>query len=279
MERHLDKVVSPGFLIGLSALLLNDFVLKQQFHNGITGKLSDFAGLFIFPLFCSAFFPRIRSSIYLATAAAFGFWKSAYSQSFFDTWNSLSFFPIGRTVDFSDLAALVALPFSYAYDRISSRIPSPRAAIYLVAIISVFAFTATSFRTTTAYDNQYVFQYSKKVLLERIERLSSHEVMPSFWEGETFFITFDSCTADATVKIEEQGEQSVITLKEIDFRCPTPDDKEKMRAFFEKEFIDKLRDEPVTKSAMVKDVYSIATGVNTPATPPKPGAKGASPRR
>ena len=44
-------LTSPGFVVGLSLLLLNDLFLKARFHNPLTGKLSDFAGLFVFPLF------------------------------------------------------------------------------------------------------------------------------------------------------------------------------------------------------------------------------------
>lgn len=39
-ERRLEILSSPGFLVGLSLLLTNDFVLKEQFHNAFTGKLS-----------------------------------------------------------------------------------------------------------------------------------------------------------------------------------------------------------------------------------------------
>lgn len=53
-KRNFSILVSPGFLLCLCLLLLNDFILKSEFHNALTGKLSDFAGLFIFPLFFSA---------------------------------------------------------------------------------------------------------------------------------------------------------------------------------------------------------------------------------
>jgi len=64
----------------LSLLLSNDFVFKEQFHNGFTDKLSDFAGLFVFSLFWIAFFPRHKRFICISTAVLFVFWKSAYSQ-------------------------------------------------------------------------------------------------------------------------------------------------------------------------------------------------------
>src|SRR4051794_546054 len=41
---------SAPFLLSLDLLLLNDQVGKDLFHNALTGKLSDFAGLFSFVL-------------------------------------------------------------------------------------------------------------------------------------------------------------------------------------------------------------------------------------
>lgn len=67
MKREINIVTSTYFLIGLSALLINDFLLKDMLGNLLTGKMSDFAGLFIFPLFWSAFFPRHKVKIFWLT--------------------------------------------------------------------------------------------------------------------------------------------------------------------------------------------------------------------
>ena len=45
-----DLLRHPVALIALGAWLLNDHVLKATFGNGLTGKLSDAAGLVVFPL-------------------------------------------------------------------------------------------------------------------------------------------------------------------------------------------------------------------------------------
>jgi hypothetical protein len=45
---------SPLLLLAVGVLLLNDFVLKVAFHNWLTGKLSDVAGLAAFTIFCGA---------------------------------------------------------------------------------------------------------------------------------------------------------------------------------------------------------------------------------
>lgn len=142
-------LLSPLFIIGLFLLLLNDFYLKEAVPGILTGKLSDFAGLFIFPLFCSAFFPKRKLTIYVSTALFFIFWKSPFSQFIIDGWNSFGIFSIGRIVDFTDLIALAILPFSFLYSSQNYSLFFKEfrfkqfARIFVIAI-SVFAFTATS---------------------------------------------------------------------------------------------------------------------------------------
>src|SRR5687768_13714190 len=183
-DRSFHILGSPGFVSGLFLLLLNDFVLKEQFHNGLTGKLSDFAGLFVFPLFWSAFFPRRKALIYVSSAALFVFWKSVYSQFLIEGWNSLPFFGIERTVDYSDLWALLILPLSYSYSNISSEVHVPNKLLYVIAVVSIVAFTATQFSQKFSYSNQYEFQTSRKELLERISRLPKDGVTDFFWKEE-----------------------------------------------------------------------------------------------
>lgn len=143
--------LSPVFLGGLFLLLLNDFYLKVEFHNFLTGKISDFAGLFIFPLFFAAFVPKRRLEIYFLTGFFFIFWKSPFSQSLIDSINNFGILRIGRTIDYTDLVALLILPISFFYFRIKikqvktfSASVVRRFASLLIIILSVFAFTATS---------------------------------------------------------------------------------------------------------------------------------------
>lgn len=258
-DRSFRILGSPGFLIGLSLLLTNDFVLKEQFHSGFTGKLSDFAGLFVFSLFWIAFFPRRKTFICVSTAALFVFWKSAYSQFLIDGWNSLPFFGIQRTVDYSDLWALVSVPLSFFYANVASRVHVPLRFIHVIGIVSVVAFTATSFRQRAAYDIQFKFQSSRKQLLERMNRLPQNNVHDTFWKGETFEVTFDSCYRRAIIRLEEPESPSVITLTEMENQCSGKASPEEMLQHFEKEFIDKIREDPVSKSAQVLFIWSIPT--------------------
>lgn len=256
-RRSHHLLASTGFLTGLLLLLVNDLVLKEQFHNELTGKLSDFAGLFVFPLFWTALIPRRKRFIYLATAVLFVFWKSGYAQFLIEGWNSLPLFSIQRTVDYTDLLALLILPLSYSYSNTThAGVYVSRRLIYPIAIVSLFAFTATSYSHKESFNNQYAFQTSKKDLRERISRLPRNNVLDRFWNADKFDISFDSCNGRAVVSLEERERHSILTLTEMEHRCPGKPDKDAMRQYFEKEFIDKLREEPVHKSDHVLDVYS-----------------------
>jgi len=141
MNNRLKSLTSIPFLTALALLLLNDFYLKPVFHNAITGKLSDFCGLFIFPIFWSALFPKHRLHIYFGTAMAFIFWKSAYADSFIGFFSN-NIFPIERVIDPTDLIALISLPIAW---HLSDAAPKRRYVNpYLAGAITFFSFCATS---------------------------------------------------------------------------------------------------------------------------------------
>lgn len=149
----IEVFLSPGFLIALGILLVNDFYLKAVFHNDLTGKLSDFSGLFAVSLAVSAFAPRrvVPANVFLSIA--FVIWKTPLVEGLIGTWNSMGTFVVGRTVDYTDCIALLILPFATLYFR---SIPSPKrlsfsrhkqVASCSVILISVFAFTATTLKS------------------------------------------------------------------------------------------------------------------------------------
>ena len=106
-------LLNHWFIAGLVVLFLNDTFLKNSFGNNITGKLSDIAGVFILPFFISFFFPQKIKINILSTAIFFIWWKSPFSQAFINIFNQAGIVTIWRVVDFSDLIALLVLPFSY----------------------------------------------------------------------------------------------------------------------------------------------------------------------
>ncbi|HET9387656.1 MAG TPA: hypothetical protein VFO67_21150 [Gemmatimonadales bacterium] len=90
-------------------LVVNDWILKAAYGNWWTGKLSDFAGLYAFPLLWSAFLPGRRAIIFALTGAGFLFWKSPLSDPAIAAWNALGLWPVRRVIDYTDWIALLAL--------------------------------------------------------------------------------------------------------------------------------------------------------------------------
>ncbi|HEU0015221.1 MAG TPA: hypothetical protein VFQ45_16135 [Longimicrobium sp.] len=139
-----DLLLSPPALASLALLLLNDHVLKAAYGSWLTGKLSDFAGLLAFALFCRAMLPRRRAVACAAAGAAFAFWKLPLSGPLVDALNALGA-GVGRVVDATDLLALAVLPLAYAYaPRPRVRVPLRRMLSSGVAAACVLAFAATS---------------------------------------------------------------------------------------------------------------------------------------
>lgn len=134
----------PFFLISLLLLLLNDISLKYEFHNGLTGKLSDFTGLFVFALFLIVLIPQYKIYVLVFCRLFFTWWKSVLSTPFIDAWNDLMPIPIDRVIDYSDLSALLVLPISFIvsnkqYDPI---IRYRRFWINFIGVTSLFALQA-----------------------------------------------------------------------------------------------------------------------------------------
>src|SRR5882757_8978914 len=96
--RNKNLILNWIFIPGLLLLALNDHYLKNHYPNWLTGKLSDFTGLLIFPMFLAFLFPQqakspsseLRSSLLLGrnlrsarlsliTGLFFIFWKSPSS--------------------------------------------------------------------------------------------------------------------------------------------------------------------------------------------------------
>lgn len=143
--RRLHLLRTPLFLGALLLLLLNDFYLKSAFHNALTGKLSDFAGLFVFVVFWTAFFPRLRTFIFVFTAAFFTFWKLPFSDGFIDSWNALLPLHLSRVTDLTDLFALLVLIPAWPFTMRDAETKTIRFLHpALPALLSFFAFMATS---------------------------------------------------------------------------------------------------------------------------------------
>ena len=134
-----DLLACAPFVACLAVLVLNDSLLKPEWHNAITGKLSDFSGIAVFCLFWIAFLPAYARSVLIATATGFAWWKSPLSQPLIELWNARIPLQLARTVDYSDLLALLELPAIAAYVR---RGPVQPASPYLKTPLAACALAA-----------------------------------------------------------------------------------------------------------------------------------------
>lgn len=208
VSKKINILLHPFFLMGLLLLILNDHVLKQEFHNGITGKLSDFVGLFIFPIFWAALAPKYKKLIYSVTALFFIYWKSSWSQHFLD-WLQVKNLPITRVVDYTDLIALFVLPLSYYFFQHAQPIYKRSFLVTPIAIISFFAFCATSMPNYHVKNPEIKHEYikgfrtklSKEEFINELNKLNiQYSVDSYFYQMHHMSIvtdtTSDSCHCD-----------------------------------------------------------------------------------
>ena len=139
-----ESLTSPAFIAALALLVVNDFALKPLFHNALTGKLSDFAGLFAVTLFAVAAWPQHRHMAGSLIAAAFVFWNTGYADPLVAWLNALSPFTVGRTVDLTDVVALPMVPFALWAEPRLRVWPLPRALKVGLAVLAPIAFAATT---------------------------------------------------------------------------------------------------------------------------------------
>lgn len=260
MKQRFEILTSPLFVLGLGLLLFNDFYLKIEFSNWLTGKLSDVSGLFIFPLFLTVIIPRFKPACFIGTALVFVFWKTPASTPIIDEINGIGI-PIGRTLDLTDLWALFTLPFAYAYERSNYTVWNLKPQVLI--FISAFSFVATTLppregKKYTEIDKKYEFNFSRQVLIDRLNRLTAEKLSKQprdaqinydseghlfyyDWKGDTLAIFIDSkrLTDGDTIKYWTeladfviQGNDSVSSIKFINAYKVVP-------AFSDKDFRDK----------------------------------------
>ncbi|WP_055146099.1 hypothetical protein [Jiulongibacter sediminis] len=246
------------FLTSLTLLILNDFYFKQTFHNTITGKLSDFAGLLIFPWFWSLFFKQSRRLIYVGTAALFVLWKSELSTTSISTINEFLGTSFNRVVDLTDLLALSVLPFSYKLSEKSGNQINKYSFQfkYLISGLSIFSFLATSqpefdVSPNWEFEESYILPFNKEELLTKHMRYKYGGTPPASilaqsefdmeYEGGTYRFLFRSSV------IEIDSSNSWLTLKELkSYSIGGQGKRDELQKatflqLFEKEVIDYLR--------------------------------------
>lgn len=107
------RIFTFFFIISVIILFLNDRIWKYEYSNWLTGKLSDFFGLFTLPIFLALLFPCWKKGWTLLVALCFIVWKTPLVDPFIKDVNSLLGINLARTVDYTDYVALVILPVTY----------------------------------------------------------------------------------------------------------------------------------------------------------------------
>jgi hypothetical protein len=173
----LARLVDPLLLLALALLLLNDLVWKAAFHNSITGKLSDFAGLYAFVWVGLCLLPRSKKWLPWMVAILFCWWKSTFSQFAIDAWNGLDLWRIDRVVDMWDCLALIVLPIAvWKFGRKQVQpwqVALPIAVPCLVATVSIFAFVGTSSIQEFPYKDTYSFNSSLQSVVYELNRIDA----------------------------------------------------------------------------------------------------------
>lgn len=63
MNRPGDLLLQPWALMSVAVVLINDHVLKATFGNMLTGKISDIAGVFLFPILLLSVLEVVRRDL------------------------------------------------------------------------------------------------------------------------------------------------------------------------------------------------------------------------
>ena len=188
-----DLFVRPIFIIALALLLLNDFFLKYEFSNFFTGKLSDFAGLFLFPYFLSSI--KIK-------------WTKIID------WIQLMGIGVDRVVDYTDLIALIVLPLSYFcfQHEITKQPTTPRFLSIPMSALGLFAICATTLPKKQIIINKnvnevYTLNMSKAKLFQLIKAGHGYsDTLKKNMQDSLFYFYYDidngyQAKATALVKI------------------------------------------------------------------------------
>ncbi|HEV7329775.1 MAG TPA: hypothetical protein VGN63_01945 [Flavisolibacter sp.] len=228
-------LLHPLFIGSLLILLLNDFWAKYAYPGMLTGKLSDFAGLMVLPVFCRVLFPALSNKIILiGTALFFAWWKSPLSQPLINFINEYSQWKVQRVVDYTDLIALSVLPLVVNITPKSIHLHNTGAVClrWTLGLLSFFSLCSTSvyrglfqahpFSDDIYFDESFSVEGSAEAVLQALEskgikyRRDSVMYYPVTNQNNLYYKTQDandsgiawhpvSTKPDSTLYIRQQG--------------------------------------------------------------------------
>lgn len=225
-----QSILSPLWIFALGVLIFNDHFLKAAWGNALTGKLSDFAGLFLAPvLFAFILGVKTKRGLQLCglvIGVVFGainlfptfatFWDGALS----------IVYPYATTVDPTDLVALIIIPIGIFW--FSSDKTSPKKDIYFGRMLA-FAGIAASLASTNPDDEELIpmessivsiYNQSNEMHILRIRALKPNITLdcdvilksPEKYLGAEFF-------GEPTEWLLQSGQQIPIRSEQGDVTC------------------------------------------------------------
>lgn len=241
MRRVGALLLSPPFLIALTLLVVNDALLKSRWPGFVTGKLSDFAGLFAFVVFARAVLPRYPKAIGVITALAFIWWKSPASHLAIDAWNRLGIIQVGRVVDVRDLVALTIVPLALVWaaarERDATRV-SNRVATVAIGVASLAAFAATSVEHGTCCAASYDIPMDRANVVVALKNVAKDVDCPGDNACSLKFPSTGICgrkDAEADITLAPYGDHTWLHVETLVYWCDHADayDVAAQRAFKE----------------------------------------------
>lgn len=152
-NRQFEIFTQPAFLVAIVILLVNDLYLKAHHPSWLTGKLSDFAGLYVFTQFVAV---TLNVRIVMAASVSgvlFIAWKTPLVTPLISFVNEHTRVRLHRTIDYTDLLALLVLPIAVRLYAVRS-VCRWNVAKYAVAGVTLLAIMGTSV-ITPSYSTRF----------------------------------------------------------------------------------------------------------------------------
>lgn len=217
-------LLHPLFLCCLFVLILNDHWWKHAFPGWITGKISDFAGIFMVAVLWRTISHRAIAGC-VVIAGSFLYWKSPLAQPLIEWCNAVLYLPVARVIDYTDLAALLMLAPAFMIKpylwRQTAVIQWLRIPVYCLIFLAMTATSMRYFYTSPEYlhfNDSFTIKQSKKELLQHLDhaglsyRIDSFEYIPTYQsrfylqDSSGAVTPVDSLTGMTLVQLTHRGE-------------------------------------------------------------------------
>jgi hypothetical protein len=160
--------------LSVALLILNDHFFKEAYPSWLTGKLSDFSGIFLIILVLRSVSPDHARKITTAVIVLFAFWKSTYSQPLINSINMYSDIKIGRVVDLTDLMALTIIPIAHHVFENSQKfnINLNIVGLLKIPVITVAVLAITGTALVNNWTSYTIKQKSQGQQIDRVKAIS-----------------------------------------------------------------------------------------------------------